>query len=114
MPPYLAKFAKEHLGPDFLIQYGRRRMLNMALAGLLDKVFDAVVDINYGRKGLVTDGEEHEGPIYAEATHPTASKCRIQGFPRDAVHLACAAHRTRLQNVLRSPVTPKVSRNRVD
>jgi hypothetical protein len=22
MPPYLAKFAKDHLGPDFLIQYG--------------------------------------------------------------------------------------------
>jgi hypothetical protein len=22
MPPYLAKFAKEHLGPDFLIKYG--------------------------------------------------------------------------------------------
>jgi hypothetical protein len=22
MPPYLAKFAKDHLGPDFLIKYG--------------------------------------------------------------------------------------------
>jgi hypothetical protein len=22
MPPYLAKFAKEHLSPDFLIKYG--------------------------------------------------------------------------------------------
>lgn len=22
MPPYLAKFAKEHLGPEFLIKYG--------------------------------------------------------------------------------------------
>jgi hypothetical protein len=22
MPPYLAKFAKEHLGPDFLVKFG--------------------------------------------------------------------------------------------
>jgi len=39
----------------------------------------------------------------AEATHPTASKYCIQGFPKDAFHLACISHRTRLQNVLRSP-----------
>jgi hypothetical protein len=39
----------------------------------------------------------------AEATYPTASKYRYQGFPRDAVHLACAAHWTRLQNSLRTP-----------
>jgi len=39
----------------------------------------------------------------AEATYPTASKYRYHGFPRDAIHLACAAHRTRLQNSLRTP-----------
>ena len=39
----------------------------------------------------------------AEATYLTASKYRYRGFPRDAVHLACAAHRTRLQNSLRTP-----------
>ena len=39
----------------------------------------------------------------AEATYPTASKYRYLGFPRDAIHLACAAHRTRLQNSLRTP-----------
>jgi hypothetical protein len=39
----------------------------------------------------------------AEATYPTAPKYRYQGFPRDAVHLACAAHRTRIQNSLRTP-----------
>jgi hypothetical protein len=39
----------------------------------------------------------------AEAAFPTSPKYRVQGFPRDAVHLACAAHWTRLQNVLRSP-----------
>jgi len=39
----------------------------------------------------------------AEATYPTAPKYRYHGFPRDALHVACAAHRTRLQNSLRTP-----------
>jgi hypothetical protein len=39
----------------------------------------------------------------ADATYPTSPKYRYHGFPRDAVHLACAAHRTRLQNSLRTP-----------
>ena len=38
-----------------------------------------------------------------ETSYPTASKYRYHGFPRDAIHLACAAHRTRLQNSLRTP-----------
>ena len=46
-----------------------------------------------------------DGTLYkaAEATYPTADKYRFHGFPRDAVHLACAAHRTRIQNSLRTP-----------
>ena len=39
----------------------------------------------------------------AEATYPTLPKYRYHGFPRDAIHRACAAHRTRLQNSLRTP-----------
>ncbi|GHU66811.1 hypothetical protein FACS189447_08320 [Spirochaetia bacterium] len=39
----------------------------------------------------------------AEKTYPQNPKYRIQGFPKDAFHLACIAHRTRLRNVLRSP-----------
>ena len=39
----------------------------------------------------------------AEATYLTSAKCRYHGLPRDAIHLACAAHRTRLQNSLRTP-----------
>jgi hypothetical protein len=39
----------------------------------------------------------------AEATYPTATEYRYHGFPRDAIHLACTAHRTRLQNSLRTP-----------
>jgi hypothetical protein len=39
----------------------------------------------------------------AEATYLTNYKYRYHDFPRDAIHLACAAHRTRLQNSLRTP-----------
>jgi hypothetical protein len=150
----------------------------MDLTGLINKIFQAVVNIDFGRKGLTTDGEEHSGRIHyengiytalsafkeaqtsadpqtlilveltflqqelqfchetdidskssltqaiqsfedalrsleavgnavlyqgAEKTYPTSPKYRIQGFPKDAFHLACMAHRTRLRNVLRAP-----------
>jgi len=39
----------------------------------------------------------------AETTYPRASKYRYHSFPRDAIHLACTAHWTRLQNSLRTP-----------
>ncbi|MDR0307697.1 MAG: hypothetical protein LBI42_12785 [Chitinispirillales bacterium] len=44
--------------------------------------------------------ENHSGYKLAEKTHSQRSKYRIQGFPRDAFHLACASHRTRLKNSL--------------
>jgi hypothetical protein len=44
-----------------------------------------------------------DGYKYVEKSYPTASKYRVQGYPKDAVHLACIAHQTRLRNVLRSP-----------
>jgi hypothetical protein len=147
-------------------------------AGLINKIFQAVVSIDVGRKGFATDGREHDGRISyengiytalssfkeaqtsadpqtlilaelaflqqelqfchetdtdtkssltqaiqsfedalrslevvedaalyqgAEKTYPTSPKYRIQGFPKDAFHLACLSHRTRLRNVLRAP-----------
>jgi len=39
----------------------------------------------------------------AEQTYPHSNKYRISGFPKDSFHIACMAHRTRLQNILRSP-----------
>jgi hypothetical protein len=49
--------------------------------------------------------EAVEGAGYREAdkTWPHNPKYRIQGYPKDAFHIACIAHRTRLNNVLRSP-----------
>jgi hypothetical protein len=38
-----------------------------------------------------------------EQTHPHSKKYRVSGFPKDAFHIACIAHKTRLQNILRSP-----------
>jgi hypothetical protein len=39
----------------------------------------------------------------AETTHLTRPVKRVQGFPKDAFHQACYAHRTRIQNHLRVP-----------
>ena len=49
---------------------------------------------------IVEDSTLYKG---AEATYPTAPKYRYHSLPRDAIHLACTAHRTRLQNSLRTP-----------
>jgi hypothetical protein len=47
--------------------------------------------------------EDAAGYKVAEKTYPKDPKKRVQGFPMDAFHQACASHRTRLHNVLRSP-----------
>ena len=47
--------------------------------------------------------EDTMGYKKAETTWPRSTKYRIQGFPKDAFHLACFAHRTRLNNIIRSP-----------
>jgi hypothetical protein len=39
----------------------------------------------------------------AELTHPHNRKYRVSGFPKDAFHIACISHKTRLLNILRSP-----------
>jgi hypothetical protein len=49
---------------------------------------------------IVEDGTLYHG---AEQTYPRSQKYRVSGFPKDAFHIACIAHRTRLHNVLRAP-----------
>jgi hypothetical protein len=39
----------------------------------------------------------------AETTHPHHKKYRVNGFPKDSFHIACISHRTRIQNILRTP-----------
>jgi hypothetical protein len=44
-----------------------------------------------------------EGSCYkaVDLAIPKNGKYRVNGFPKDAFHIACIAHRTRLRNVLR-------------
>jgi hypothetical protein len=49
---------------------------------------------------IVEDKTIYQG---AENSHPHSKKYRVSGFPKDSFHIACIAHKTRLQNVLRSP-----------
>jgi len=49
---------------------------------------------------VVEDKALYQG---AENTHPHSGKYRVNGFPKDAFHIACIAHKTRLQNILRAP-----------
>ena len=44
--------------------------------------------------------EDHTIYKGVEESYPRRSKYRVKGFPRDAFHIACASHRTRLQNTL--------------
>ena len=44
--------------------------------------------------------ENHAHYQIAEKTYSRRRDCRFKGFPKDAFHLACASHRTRLQNML--------------
>jgi hypothetical protein len=49
---------------------------------------------------VVENKNKYEG---VENTYPHNGKYRFCGFPKDAFHIACIAHKTRLQNILRSP-----------
>jgi hypothetical protein len=46
---------------------------------------------------------EDPGYTVAEKTYPHRRENRVRGFPKDAFHYACIAHRTRIGNILRAP-----------
>jgi len=46
---------------------------------------------------------ESAGYKEAEKTYPHDKEYRVSGFPKDAYHIACGSHKTRLKNVLRAP-----------
>ena len=47
----------------------------------------------------------------AETTYPHHKDYRIGGFPKDSFHIACGSHKTRLQNILRSPGINPIEKN---
>jgi len=46
-----------------------------------------------------------------DKTFPNISKYRVDGFPKDAFHIACRAHKTRIRNVLRAPGIDTMEKN---
>jgi hypothetical protein len=50
---------------------------------------------------IVADSTLYHG---VDESYPRHKKYRVgDGFPKDSFHIACIAHKTRLQNILRSP-----------
>jgi len=49
---------------------------------------------------VVEDSAIYQG---VDKSYPHHKKYRVSGFPKDSFHVACIAHKTRLQNILRSP-----------
>ena len=52
---------------------------------------------------LALQAVEESGYKTVDKAFPHYGKYRVNGFPKDSFHIACISHRTRLQNVLRSP-----------
>jgi len=52
---------------------------------------------------LALQAVEEPGYKTADKTYPHNGNYRIGGFPKDAFHIACIAHRTRVKNILRAP-----------
>ena len=52
---------------------------------------------------LALQAVEEVGYKTAEKTYPHDKDYRISGFPKDAFHIAFGSHKTRLENILRSP-----------
>ncbi|MDR2049928.1 MAG: hypothetical protein LBP69_10795 [Treponema sp.] len=52
---------------------------------------------------LSLEAVEEIGYRIADKTYPHRRETRVKGFPKDAFHLACIAHQTRLRNILRAP-----------
>jgi hypothetical protein len=50
--------------------------------------------------GVVDDVSRY---LDAGKAFPHQDKYRVHGMPKDAFHIACISHRTRLQNILRAP-----------
>ena len=48
---------------------------------------------------------------FVDKAIPHIPKYRVEGFPKDAFHIACRAHKTRIRNVLRAPGIDSIEKN---
>jgi len=73
---------------------------------LVNSITTATTSIDHGRKGFAIRGKEQEGRISYETgiekTYPHNGIYRVNGFPKNAFHIAFISHKTRLQNILRA------------
>jgi len=52
---------------------------------------------------LALKAVEGSGYKTADEVIPHSKKYRVKGYPKDSYHITCIAHKTRLQNIIRSP-----------
>jgi len=52
---------------------------------------------------LALQAVDEDGYKTAEKTYPHHKDYRVSGYPKDSFHIACGSHKTRLENILRSP-----------
>jgi len=71
------------------------------LLGYVNSIANAVLSIDDAF--LVLRTVEEPGYKAVETAFPHNGKYRVQGYPKDSFHIACIAHKTRLQNILRTP-----------
>ncbi|GHU00377.1 hypothetical protein FACS1894142_8510 [Spirochaetia bacterium] len=69
--------------------------------------------VSYFNDALLALEAVRDAAVYqgAEKTHPHHPKYRIHGMPKDAFHIACISHRTRLNNILRMPGINPIERS---
>jgi hypothetical protein len=72
---------------------------NKAVVGSLMAASDSFDDAFRSLKA-VADVSLYRG---ADLTYPRSRKYRVGNMPKDAFHIACIAHRTRLNNTLKTP-----------
>jgi hypothetical protein len=52
---------------------------------------------------LALQAVEEGGYITVEKAIPHCKEYRVKGFPKDSFHIACVSHKTRIQNMLKTP-----------
>ena len=52
---------------------------------------------------LALEAVDESGYKTADKAFPHNGKYRVNGYPKDSYHIACISHRTRIQNILRTP-----------
>jgi len=60
---------------------------------------------------LVLKAVENPGYKIVDEAFPRNGKYRVKGCPKDSLHIACIAHKTRLQNILRTPGLDQIERD---